>query len=276
MCGIVGAAGVRLDHTTLSRTVGLLRHRGPDDEGAVWLDDTVFLGHRRLTVIDLSAAGHQPMCNADDSLCLVYNGEVYNYRELRTQLCQRGHRFTSHTDTEVILHLYEEKHAAAFQDLNGMFALALYDRKRQKLLLVRDRLGIKPLYYYQGHGQLVFGSEIKTILASGMYTPELNWQALYDYLTYLYVPLPATMFRDIFQVPPAHVLEFDLPTRTTRLWPYWRLKTCTAPSGRRATYEEDKQRLRELLVDSVQRQMISDVPLGIFLSGGIDSAILTG
>jgi asparagine synthase (glutamine-hydrolysing) len=276
MCGIIGAAGVRLEQTTLPKAVDLLQHRGPDDEGAVWLDEAVFLGHRRLTVIDLSAAGRQPMFNADGSLCLVYNGEVYNYRELRAQLCQRGHRFTSHTDTEVILHLYEEEHEEAFQALNGMFALALYDRKRQKLFLVRDRLGIKPLYYYQGHGQLAFGSEIKTILASGIYSPELNWQALYDYLTYLYVPLPATMFRDIFQVPPAHVLEFDLPTRNTRLWPYWQLKACTAPSERRATYEEDKRRLRELLVDSVQRQMISDVPLGIFLSGGIDSAILTG
>lgn len=278
MCGIVGLVGARPEALSLRRAVGSLRHRGPDDEGLAWVDDGVFLGHRRLKVIDLSDAGRQPMSNEDGSVWLAYNGEIYNHRELREGLCARGHRFVSRTDTEVILRLYEERKEECFGDLNGMFALALYDARRKQLLLARDRLGIKPLYYHHFRGVFVFASEIKAILATGLYSPEVNWQALYDYFTYLYVPCPDTMFQGIFQVPPAHVLELDLRTNEARLRRYWQLRGPEDPAASGSdgrSDDEAKTVLRELLGDSVRRQLLSDVPLGIFLSGGVDSPLLT-
>src|SRR5262245_11101689 len=158
-----------------------------------------------------------------------------------------------------------------------MFAFAILDRRRQKLILVRDHLGIKPLYYYHHNGRFVFGSEIKAILSSGLYSSDLNWQGFYDYFTYLYIPCPETIFRGIFQVPPAHVLQLDLDTDTVEFWRYWQVSELgdRFPRGDKY-YEEEKEILRCLLADSVRRQMISDVPLGVFLSGGVDSPILTG
>ena len=279
MCGIVGLVGTHPGEALRLRgSVDCLRHRGPD-EGDSKLIDNVFLGHRRLKVIDLSPAAGQPMSNDDGSVWIIYNGEVYNYQELRERLIRAGHKFRSTSDTEVIIRLYEHKQEASFQELNGMYALAIYDRPRKKLLLARDRMGIKPLYYCHTNGRLIFASEIKAILSSGVYSAEVNWQGVWDYFTYLCVPGPQTVFRGIYQVPPASVLEMDLETQQTRIWPYWEM-TAHASLARNGSqeerYEEQKEVLKGLLTDSVRRQMISDVPLGLFLSGGVDSPILAG
>lgn len=284
MCGICGIVGFG-DQKAVERMSLALAHRGPDDMGVCFFpEEQMGLGHRRLSIIDLSSAGHQPMSNEDGTIWIIFNGEIYNFQELRRDLESR-HRFRSNTDTEVILHLYEEVGPDVVRHLNGMFAFAIYDQRptfnvqRSTLFLARDHLGIKPLYYHHANGRFVFGSEIKAILASGAYSPDLNWQSLYDYFTYLYVPCPHTIFRGIFQIPPAHVLEFDLQTRDVHLWRYWQLEGLDGKSRdkRDRGYDvEAKETLRELLTDSVRRQMISDVPLGVFLSGGVDSPILTG
>ena len=308
MCGLCGVVGVG-DQAVVERMTLALAHRGPDDMGVRFFpEEQVGLGHRRLSIIDLSDCGHQPMPNEDETIWIVFNGEIYNFQELRRDLEGR-HRFRSNTDTEVILHLYEEVGTDVVRYLNGMFAFAIYDRRpttgsrlltvggkvletdlrssasgrsfspRGRLLLVRDRLGIKPLYYYQHGTRFAFGSEIKAILASGLYSPDINWQGLYDYFTYLYVPCPETIFKGIFQVPPAHALELEVQTRELRMWRYWQVdasRVQTKWKRNRDSYEAMKQELRNLLADSVQHQMISDVPLGVFLSGGVDSSILTG
>jgi asparagine synthase (glutamine-hydrolysing) len=286
MCGICGIVGSG-NQKTVEQMALTLAHRGPDDMGTCFFpEEQLGLGHRRLSIIDLSAAGHQPMSNEDGTIWIVFNGEIYNFQELRRDLETR-HRFRSNTDTEVILHLYEEVGSDVVRYLDGMFAFAIYDSRppapqrpgSPALLLARDHLGIKPLYYHHANGRFMFGSEIKAILASGIYSPDLNWQGLYDYFTYLYVPCPETIFRGIFQVPPAHALEFDLQTRNLHLWRYWQPDGAESQpwdKGDRGHYEEAKKVLRELLADSVRRQMISDVPLGVFLSGGVDSPILTG
>lgn len=277
MCGIAGLVNCPNDDR-LPVMTDLQAHRGPDDQGLRYFpEERVGLGHRRLSIIDLSAAGHQPMANDDESIWIVFNGEIYNFNELREDLEKRGVRFKSKTDTEVIIKLYERDGVESIKQLNGMFAFAILDRRRQKLVLARDHFGIKPLYYFHSQGKLAFASEIKGILASGFYSPEINWQGLYDYFTYLYVPCPHTIFRDIKQVPPAHVLELDLESNQIELRRYWSLtQQKTNGNGKSQDYEEAKSKLRDLLSDSVRRQMIADVPLGAFLSGGVDSPILTG
>jgi asparagine synthase (glutamine-hydrolysing) len=254
-----------------------LAHRGPDDRGVQFFpEERVGLGHRRLSILDLSLAGHQPMSNEDETLWITFNGEIYNFIELRRELEEQGCRFKSQTDTEVLLQLYEREGTDCFKRLNGMFAFAILDRRRKKLVLARDHFGVKPLYYYRSHDKFVFASEIKGILASGIYSPNINWQGFYDYFTYLYVPCPETMFKDIYQLPPAHYLEFDLTTNQSHLSRYWSLQAAPEANGDTPSYDESKQTLRRLLTASVGRQMISDVPLGVFLSGGVDSPILTG
>lgn len=212
------------------------------------------------------------MSNEDGGLSIVFNGEIYNYRELKAALDHTRHRFASETDTEVILHLYEERGVEAFKALNGMFAFALYDAAREKLFLVRDHTGIKPLYYSEANGRFLFGSEIKAILAAGDYTTEIDWQSAYDFFSFLFVPSPHTIFRGVFQLPPAHWLEYDLRDRKiARIEKYWDVAEWgdrNHPAG-----EED---LRALMDDAVRKQMISDVPLGAFLSGGVDSNVIVG
>ena len=283
MCGICGLVSRRLPRDEMQRAIACmtrsLRHRGPDGEGTHVFEPTlnsssIALGHTRLAIIDLSKAALQPLKNEDESVWVEVNGEIYNFRELRTELEQRGHRFRSHSDSEVVVHLYEEEGTACVERLNGMFALALFDVKNEKLLLARDPLGIKPLYYSARPGTFLFGSEIKAFLAPNLLPVEVNWQAVYDYLTFLYVPCPQTMFRDVVQLPPAHRLILDLRTEQARLEPYWHIRNL--PEIRSATPSDLRARARELVTDSVRRQLISDVPLGVFLSGGIDSSIVAG
>jgi asparagine synthase (glutamine-hydrolysing) len=275
MCGIAGSVNWG-DAASVARMANVQSHRGPDDRGVVFFnEERVGLGHCRLAILDLSAAGHQPMKAAGEGLWIVFNGEIYNCPELRSELEGKGYRFRSATDTEVILQLYAEEGAGCVRRLNGIFAFAILDRRAQRLVLARDHVGVKPLYYFHANGRFFFGSEIKGILASGGYSVEVNWQAVSDYFTYSCVPGPQTIFSGIEQVPPGHTLTLDLRTNRKSLERYWRASE-SAKWMPELPYEEFKSELRRMLTESVRRQMLSDVPLGIFLSGGVDSTILTG
>ncbi|MGH9928219.1 MAG: asparagine synthase (glutamine-hydrolyzing) [Pyrinomonadaceae bacterium] len=274
MCGIAGivtwkdaAAELRLDRMTAS-----LAHRGPDDSGSVAADG-VYLGHRRLTIIDLSANGHQPMSNEDGSIWITYNGEVYDTGPTRERLESRGHSFRSHTDTEVIVHLYEEEGTALWPYLNGMFAFALHDRRQRRLLLARDRLGIKPLFYTFRDGEFLFGSELKAIFAGLGYRPSLRADALGQYLLEGYATAPDTVFEGIYLLPPGHYLNLSLDDLAAGRMPesveYWDA-AFTGDDSRPA--EEIEGDLEAVLADAVRMRMVADVPLGAFLSGGIDSS----
>jgi asparagine synthase (glutamine-hydrolysing) len=276
MCGIAGTINC-LDEGRLSAMTDIQAHRGPDDRGVrIFPEERVGLGHRRLSILDLSPAGHEPMSNADETIWITFNGEIYNFKELRSELEKEGRKFKSQTDTEVIISLYEREGTKCLSRLNGIFALAILDRRTKKVVLARDHFGVKPLYYHRAQEKLVFASEIKGILASGIYSPDINWQGFYDYFTYLYVPCPETIFAGIYQIPPAHFLEFDLNSNTSRLAKFWSLKPASETNGHSPSYEASKTKLRTLLTQSVEQQMISDVPLGVFLSGGVDSPIITG
>lgn len=269
MCGISGIYHYGCERVvseeSLRRMTALLSHRGPDDEGH-HLEGPVGLGVRRLSIIDLEG-GHQPIANEDGSLHIVFNGEIYNYRSLRPELEARGHRFTTRTDTEVILHLYEEYGVGCLEYLRGMFAFCVLDRPRQRLFLARDRLGVKPVYYADGGGTLVFASEIKAILEADEVSREVEPRALELYLTFRYVPEPLTMFRGIYKLPAAHWLVCDRSGVTVK--PYWDL---SYEPKLELSDAEAAEMLRELFRDSVRLEMQSDVPVGAFLSGGIDSS----
>lgn len=283
MCGIAGVVSSRpIDDQLLERLVENLKHRGPDDEGFYRTEDrTAALAHTRLSILDLSPAGRQPMSNEACPRCaagnrplwITCNGEIYNFPQLQRGLRAKGHRFRSKTDTEVLLHLYAEEGAGFVQQLLGMFAFGLYDARRSRLLLARDRLGLKPLYYACPNGNFLFASEIKAILASGWMTPEPDWQALSDYFSFGFAPHPQTAFRRIRELPPAHTLTFDLRTRRLRMERYW-TPWEGPPPPRSPSYAEAKERVRTLTEEAVRSRMISDVPIGVFFSGGIDSTLV--
>ena len=273
ICGLIASDGrSEVGESVLRRMMAVLEHRGPDDEGLYGPRQfdglTVGLGHRRLSIIDL-ATGHQPMSNEDGTIWLVFNGEIYNYRELRRDLTARGHVFSTQSDTEVIVHLYEEHGADCVTHLRGMFAIALWDETKRQLFAARDRLGQKPFFYRAEHGVFAFGSEIKSILEVPGVAREVDAEALHHYLTYQYVPHPWTMFRGIRKLPPAHRLTWrDGCVEIDR---YWALKVEPDES---LTEERCAQRLRDLVFEATELRLISDVPLGAFLSGGIDSSII--
>jgi asparagine synthase (glutamine-hydrolysing) len=272
MCGIAGfvdgsdtAAGA--DHARLLKGMcDVIRHRGPDDEGFL-LKPGVALGMRRLSIIDL-AGGHQPISGEDGTVTIVFNGEIYNFHELRSELEKRGHIFKTNSDTEAIVHAYEEYGTSCANYLRGMFAFAIWDDKTRGLYIARDRVGKKPLYYTLTGGKtLVFGSEIKSILEHPDTTREINLEALDAYLTLGYVPDPLTIFRGIYKLPPGHYLTFANGQLQTR--EYWDFNFAPAESRKPEDYMDE---LRALLDESVRLRLISDVPLGAFLSGGIDSS----
>jgi asparagine synthase (glutamine-hydrolysing) len=255
----------------------VMTHRGPDESGLYIRHNdgmTVGLGHRRLSIIDLTEAGRQPLSNEDGSIWLVFNGEIYNYPALRKELEGRGHRFRSATDSEVIIHLYEEEGIGLAKRLAGMFAFAIWDEKRGALFLCRDRIGIKPLVYYHHAKTLVFASEIKAILASAHAERQMDWQALELYLTFNYIPAPRTIFRNIRKVLPGHYLCFCEGSVTGG--EYWDLGTAEPVRDTQRPFEEQKKALFEALDAAVRSHMIADVPVGAFLSGGIDSSIIVG
>lgn len=272
MCGIAGIvsanAGERIDDSVIHRMCQAIVHRGPDDEG-IFVKDGAGLGMRRLSIIDL-AGGHQPVFNEDRTVWVVYNGEIYNFPELREELLQRGHHFSTHTDTEVIVHLYEEMGADCVRKLRGMFAFALYDERRQSLLIARDRLGKKPLHYALHDGRLLFGSEIKAILAVAPELAQIDSEALLQYFYYGYIPDPYTVFQKIRKLPPGHLLEYSQGKISLRQ--YWEVpRYGTHPA---MSEEECLEELERRLQEAVRIRLISDVPLGALLSGGVDSSII--
>jgi len=266
ICGIVDLRGTAADlRTRLPDMVGTLRHRGPDQSG-IWADADAGLGHARLSIIDL-ADGKQPLSNEDGTVWITYNGEVYNFPQLRKQLVEKGHTFRTHTDTEVIVHLYEDEGIECVNRLRGMFAFGIWDARRRTIYLVRDRLGIKPLYYTILNGRLIFGSEIKAILAHGGLPRQVREDALSDYLTFQYVPAPKSMFQDVFKLEPGHWLRFD--SQGVLAQQYWDLKPAPPLDSDRRQIEGE---IIEGLSESVRLRLVSDVPLGAFLSGGVDSS----
>ena len=277
MCGICGlvlceGAFQEDSRSLLAAMTRTLFHRGADSEGTYFQEPpgvVCGLGHRRLSIIDLSRAADQPLANEDRSVQVICNGEIYNYRELTRELESRGHRFKSKSDTEVLVHLYEELGEECTQRLNGMFAFALWDARRRRLVLARDHLGIKPLYYAVEGRNLYFASEIKSLLCVPQLSRQIDVQALDAYLTFGFIPSPRTIFQDIRKLPPATCLVFE--DGRLRLTPYWSI--AYSPKWE-LSESETAERLWELLCAAVQRQMVSDVPLGAFLSGGMDSSSL--
>ena len=271
MCGIAGMVGRPdevVDAADVRRMCQTIVHRGPDDEG-VYTRGPVGLGMRRLSIIDL-AGGRQPIHNEDRTVWAVFNGEIYNFLELRQELEGRGHRFYTHSDTEIILHLYEEMGSYCVQRLRGMFAIALYDERRQLLLLARDRMGKKPLHYALHQGRLLFGSEIKTILAVHPELAKVNPEGLLQYFYFGYVPDPHTAFQGIHKLPAGHLMEHC--KGEVKIREYWDLpKYGTHPA---MSEEECLQELERQLEEAVRIRLISDVPLGALLSGGVDSSII--
>lgn len=270
MCGIAG----KLNFTDAPVAAGLIRamagaiaHRGPDDWG-MYVKGSVGIANRRLSIIDL-AGGHQPICNEDERIWIVFNGEIYNFLELRELLEKKGHSFKTNTDTEAIVHLYEEYGPECLQYLNGMFAIAIWDETRQRLLLARDRLGKKPLLYALTDRSLTFGSEISALLKDPAVPRTLDQEALDLYLALLYVPSPWTMFQGVRKLPPAHYLLWE--GGNLQIKQYWDVKFSPCEHYTEAGAVEE---IRALLEDSVQRRLVSDVPLGAFLSGGIDSSAI--
>lgn len=245
-----------------------MQHRGPDDMGA-WHDAAgpVGLGQRRLSIIDLSPAGHQPMCNEDGTVWITFNGEIYDFDSHRNWLLGRGHVFKSHTDTEVLLHLYEEHGPDFLQKINGMFALALWDAKKRQLLLARDHAGIKPLYYWQDGGRLFFASEMKALLRVPGVKRELNRERIADFLTFLWVPGEQTLLRGIQKLEPGHLAIWKEGKLTTRRWFSLRYE----PDDR-VSADEWVERVHDTFMRTTRRQMVADVKLGAFLSGGLDSS----
>jgi asparagine synthase (glutamine-hydrolysing) len=269
ICGIVFADAARpAPPGAIERMNGALAHRGPDDSG-VFAEPGVALAHRRLAIIDLSPAGHQPMANEDGSLQIVFNGEIYNYRDLRPDLERAGHLFRSHSDTEVILHLYEERGERCLEALRGMFAFAIWDRRRRRLFAARDRVGKKPLVYaHSAGGDLAFSSELASLVEAPGFAREVDEVALHHYLTYQFVPAPRTIWSGAKKLEPAHFLVWEGGRARTERW--WDLRY--VPKLRLGSLAAYQRRFLEIFREAVRVRLVSDVPLGAFLSGGVDSS----
>ncbi len=281
MCGIAGWINLENNRSQNSEAVlhamcERMKHRGPDSEG-LWTDETVALGMRRLSVIDLHT-GEQPVYSEDKSVVVMMNGELYNFREVRADLEKRGHKFVTSSDTEILPHLYEEYGEAMLDEINGMFAFALWDKRKQKLLVARDKFGEKPLYYGVFDNKLIFASEPKVLLANPSVKAEINTDALRSFLSFDYVPAPNSIYKGISKLPAAHFLTVEKGEIKTRR--YWNLtwqkgrnpRVSKGANGNAPTLESSAEELRELLADAVRMRLVSDVPLGILLSGGVDSS----
>src|SRR5689334_23864966 len=273
MCGICGKliandSEARVDRGLLRSMMETIRHRGPDDEG-MYVSGAVGLGHRRLSIIDLNT-GHQPISNEDGTVWVVFNGEIYNYKELTAFLISKGHHFRTVTDTEVLVHLYEEFGAKMLLKLRGMFGFAIWDEKNKTLLVARDRVGIKPIYYHWNDKVLIFASEIKAILADPSISAELNPSALRTFLMYFYPPGEHTIFKAIEKLSPGHYLT--VKNGTLKVAQYWDLQF--SGSNGKANLDESLRQLTMLLRETVRDHMISDVPVGVLLSGGVDSTAM--
>ncbi len=275
MCGINGYIGYEpgyreLNINRIRAMNSLITHRGPDDEG-IYADEYVALGMKRLSIIDLST-GRQPIFNEDETKIIIFNGEIYNFQELRKELLARGHIFKTKGDTETILHAYEEFGEKCLNKLNGMFAFAIYDINTRKVFIGRDRVGEKPLYYYFDQNCFIFASELKSIIKVFREKREINEEALYQYFSLTYIPAPLTIYKNIYKLEAG--CSLSLINRELSIKPYWDINI--GEKGVTRDYEVCKKQLREALFHSVEKKMISDVPIGAFLSGGIDSSIVVG
>ena len=275
MCGICGIFNYSNTHLEINEELitsmrDTMVHRGPDDAGIyISADRKVGLGHRRLSIIDLSAKAHQPMANEDKSIWIIFNGEIYNHLELRKSLEAKGHIYRSHSDTETIIHLYEERGADCIKDIEGMFAFAIWDSRKRQMFLARDRIGKKPIYYTLRNGQLIFASEIKSILKYPGITRDLDTNALYHYLTLWVTPSPLTLFKDIYKLPSGYymICGEDGYVKQTQYW------DAILPDKIQTQSEEYYvNEIKRLLTRSIEKRMMSDVPFGVFLSGGVDSS----
>lgn len=265
MCGICGFTGEK-DQVVLKRMADSIFHRGPDEDG-FYYDGFINLGVRRLSIIDLKT-GQQPVHNEDKSIWTVFNGEIYNFQEIRRELAEKRHVFyTDHSDTEVIVHMYEEYGDDFVNRLNGMFAIALWDKNKERLILIRDRMGVKPLFYTNINGTLIFGSEIKSILSHPDYVRDINYDAVYHYFTFKNIPAPLTAFKGIYSLLPGEMLIFSNGKIASKKW--WKIQF-----NENENYDEEfvKEKILSLLEDSTRLRMISDVPFGAYLSGGVDSS----
>ncbi|MFX1375561.1 MAG: asparagine synthase (glutamine-hydrolyzing) [Promethearchaeota archaeon] len=271
MCGIVGVVsdkGFNLEKLIKMRDV--LKHRGPDDEGIYFNQDkSVILGHRRLSIIDLSSLGKQPMSNENSTIWISFNGEIYNFKSIKEELIKKGHLFKTLTDTEVIIHGYEEWGIKILDRLRGMFAFAIWDDVKKELFLARDRLGIKPLYYYHNNDKFIFASEIKAIIQDDTINRKINPKALKHFLKYTYIPAPYSIWEKIYKLPPAHYLL--LKDNQIKIKRFWRIN----PLSKKVTESKYIKEIEEILKRSVEYRFVSDVPVGILLSGGLDSSMVT-
>ncbi|WP_017303182.1 asparagine synthase (glutamine-hydrolyzing) [Spirulina subsalsa] len=272
MCGICGVVyGERdrpVDPGLIGRMTTAITHRGPDQEG-YYVQNNVGLGSRRLSIIDL-AGGQQPIYNEDKTICVVFNGELYNYRELTRSLTRLGHKFYTATDTEVLVHAYEEFGDEFLEYLNGMFAFALWDSRKQRLLIGRDRMGIKPLYYTLQDNALIFGSELKTILTYPGISRNIDLVALNEYLSFEYIPTPRSIFQNIAKLPPGHALSFY--DGQLKIWQYWDVNLSRSEKIKPKQAKDYQRELLGVLRNAVEKEMVSDVPVGVLLSGGLDSS----
>ncbi|MBL7935886.1 MAG: asparagine synthase (glutamine-hydrolyzing) [Bacteroidia bacterium] len=285
MCGITGIVGQQINNSShysaIKKMNDAIAHRGPNSEG-IWKDEHCFLGHRRLSIIDLSEAGNQPFFSQDKRYVMVYNGELYNYKELKLELQRAEHGsknlpyiFKTNTDTEVILAAYIRWGIDCVKRFNGMFAFAIWDTVEQKLVIARDRMGIKPLYYQFKNNVLLFASEIRALIYSGLIDKKINLKSVAEYIQYTTVHAPNTIMQDVFMLMPGHYLEFRTPNSELRIQQYWNINDF-AKTKEDLTYKQTCQRVNELLTTAVERRLVADVPFGAFLSGGIDSSAIVG
>lgn len=274
MCGICGIVDIHtsrsIDRDVLLKMTQVMEHRGPDDRG-IYVDAHVGLGSQRLSIIDL-AGGRQPIANEDETMWIIFNGEIYNYMELRAYLQKIGHTFRTRTDTEVILHLYEEFGVDCVQHLNGIFAFAIWDASRGEIIIARDRMGIKPLYYIETATQLVFGSEMKVMLTHPDVERDIDLISLNEYLSYEYVPSPRTIIRNVYRLEPGHILRYN--TRGLHIQQYWNVSLARSESRPPVNWRDYVSGLYDTLKGAVRQELVSDVPVGVLLSGGIDSSAI--
>jgi asparagine synthase (glutamine-hydrolysing) len=285
MCGITGIVGLQINnalyHSSIKKMNDAIAHRGPNSDG-FWNDEHCFLGHRRLSIIDLSEAGNQPFLSQDGRYVLIYNGELYNYKELKLELqrAQHGSKdlpyiFKTNTDTEVILASYLRWGIDCLQRFNGMFAFSIWDKVEQKLVISRDRLGIKPLYYQYKNNVLLFASEIRALIDSGLIDKKINLKSVAEYIQYTTVHAPNTILQDVLMLMPGHYIEFNIQPSTFNISQYWNINNFTK-TKEDLSYKETCIKVNELLTASVERRLVADVPFGAFLSGGIDSSAIVG
>lgn len=266
MCGIAGYNG-HFDRSLLPEMVAAISHRGPDDQGRYFSSDQqTGLGHARLSIIDLSPDGHQPMTNENQSLWLVFNGEIYNFAGLRDQLAAQGHRFSSRSDSEVLLHLYEEHGPEMLPLLNGVFAFAIYDTIKKTVFIARDHLGVKPLYIAEMSDGTAFCSELKGLLPCPHLCRELDMQAVNAHLAFIWSPSPTTMFKGVKKLPPGHACLIE-NGRISRQWQWYNLPYDGSRND--LSFSQNAEKLQELIEEAVRRQLVADVPVGAFLSGGL-------